>query len=164
MSDSTGVFVFTMNGGKGKWSRYDFPFSVDAFAQLGNDLYIRHGDVVSKVSDTVATDEVNGVATAFPGLVQWHYLDCGRPGATKMLESVDYVGTGQGPSVAIGYDQRNLAAFTPAYQLEDDTLPGTPAPIPAAAPTFSVKLTFAGGADWTVNAVTLNLLDTDGQP
>lgn len=163
MSTST-VFVHTLNGGKGKWSRYEFPFSVDAFAQLGNDLYIRHGDEISIVRNDVSTDDVDGVATDFSGVAQWHWLDCGRPGATKMLESVDYVGTGQGPSLSIGYDQRDLSAFTEPYLIDPDTLPGSPIPLPVAAPTLSVRLDFAGGAKWTVNAVTLHLNDMPGQP
>ena len=158
------VYVYTLNGGKGKWSRYLFPFAVDAFAQLGNDLYIRHGDEVSVVSEDVATDDVNGVPTDFAGLVQWAWLDNGQPGVTKMLESLDYVGTGQGPSLSIGYDQRDAAAFTDPYLIDPDTLPGDPIPIPVAAPTFSIKLDFAGGAAWSVNAVTLHLSSMAGQP
>lgn len=164
MSESSIVYVHTLNGGKGKWSRYLFPWSVDAFAQLGNDLYIRHGDEISIVSEDVTTDDVAGVATAFAGAVQWHWLDCGQPGTTKMLESVDYVGTGQAPSLSIGYDQRNLSAFTDPYLIDADTLPGGPIPIPVAAPTFSVRLDFAGGAAWAVNAVILHVDDLGGPP
>jgi hypothetical protein len=158
------TFVITMNGGKPKCSRYIFPFAVDAFAQLGNDLYIRHGDEVSVVSEDVATDDVDGVPTDFAGLVQWAWLDNGQPGVTKMLESLDYVGTGQGPSLSIGYDQRDTAAFTDPYLIDPDTLPGDPIPIPVAAPTFSIKLDFAGGEAWSVNAVTLHLSNMAGQP
>jgi hypothetical protein len=158
------VFVLTLNGGKGKWSRYAFPFSVDAFAQLGNDLYIRHGDEVSIVSKDVATDDKDGNSIDFGGVVQWHWLNCGKAGVTKMLESVDYVGSGQGPSISIGYDQRNPEAFTEPYLIDPDTLPGDPIPLPVAAPTFSVRLDFAGGEAWSVNALTLHLDDMGGQP
>jgi hypothetical protein len=160
----TVVFVYTMNAGKGKWSRYVFPFSVDAFAQLGNDCYIRHGDVVSKIDQSAVADEVDGAPVNFEGIVQWGWLDFGSPGETKMLESIDYVGTGQAPSVAIGYDQTNQAAFTDAYQIDDDTMTGSPIPIPVLAPTMSVKLTYAGGAAWSVQSVNMNLDDTMGQP
>ena len=158
------VFVCTMNGGKPKWSRYIFPWAVDAFAQLGNDLYIRHGDEVSVVDESLHTDDVNGSATAFAGLVQWPWLDNGQPGVTKMLESVDYVGTGQGPKLSIGYDQTSDSAFTTAYQLSSDTMTGSPIPIPVAAPTFSVKLAFDGGAAWKATAVTLRLASMRGNP
>lgn len=163
MSQTT-VFVFTLNGGKGKWSRYVFPFSIEAFTQLGNDLYVRHGDTVSKVVEGVYTDDVDGVGVPFPGLVQSQWLDLGAAGMTKMLESVDYVGTGQGPSLSIGYDQRSASAFTTPYLIDPDTLSGMPIPIPVAAPTFSVKLEYAGGQPWSLYAVNLNLIGMAGQP
>lgn len=158
------VFVHTLNGGKGKWSRYLFPFSVDAFSQLGNDLYIRHGDEVSVVDESVATDDKDGASIDFAGVVWWPWLDNGKAGQTKMLESIEYVGTGQAPSISIGYDQRNLSAFTTPYLIDADTLPGEPIPIPVAAPTMSVKLEFAGGESWAVNALSLNLINLQGQP
>lgn len=165
MTDST-VFVYTMNraGQVGAWSRYMFPFSVDCFAQLGNDLYIRHGDVVSIVRESAVTDEVDGNGVPFAGIVQWNWLDFGRPGAIKMLEGVDYVGTGQGPTIAIGYDQRNLAQFTTPYQLDPDTLPGGILPLPVAAPTMSVKLEYLGGSAWAMQAVNVYLHDMDNGP
>lgn len=158
------VFVCTVSAGQGKWSRYLFPWSIDAFAQLADTLYIRHGDEVSVVTDAVDTDDVAGVPTAFTGTVQWPWLDCGQPGMVKMMESFDYVGTGQGPSVAIGYDQANLGAFTPDYLISTDTLTGEPIPLCVAAPTLSVKLTFAGGAAWSLIEVILHVDDMWGRP
>lgn len=156
---SSTAFVYTLNGGKGKWSRYVFPFSIDAFAQLANDLYIRNGDVVSKIVEGLNTDDVAGEPVPFEGLVQWHWLDFGQPGAQKMLEGFDYVGTGQAPSISFGYDQRNVSTYSPAYALTEDTLPGTMIPYPITAPTLSVRLQFAGGAQWSVQAVQLYLHD-----
>jgi hypothetical protein len=161
---SSQTFVYSLSGSKGKWSRYTFPWAVDAFAQLGNDLYIRHGDEVSVVSEDVATDDTGDQSVPFAGAAQWHWLDCGASGTTKMLESVDYVGTGQAPSLSVGYDQRNLDAFTEPYAIDADTLTGGPIPIPVAAPTLSLRLDFAGGAPWTVNAVILHVDDLGGPP
>jgi len=161
---SSQTFVYSLSGSKGKWSRYTFPWAVDAFAQLGNDLYIRHGDEVSAVSEDVATDDAGDQSVPFAGMAQWHWLDCGASGTTKMLESVDYVGTGQAPSLSVGYDQRNLDAFTDPYAIDADTLSGGPIPIPVAAPTLSLRLDFAGGAPWTVNAVILHVDDLGGPP
>ena len=162
----TNVHVYTMAriGQAGAWSRYTFPFAVEAFAQLGDDLYIRHGDAISVVSDDVAHDEVAGAPIEFPGVVWWPWLDFGTPGETKMLEGFDYVGTGQGPSISVGYDQRSLAAFTTPYPIPNDTMPGGMTPIPVAAPTLSVKLTFAGGQRWNVQSVLLSVAPMQGGP
>lgn len=159
MSDDNIIYVYTMNAGKGKWSRYTFPFSVDAFAQLGNDCYIRHGDVVSKVDESAVADEVAGAPVNFDGIVQWGYLDLGSPGTTKMLDGFDIVGTGN-PSVAIGYDQTDMSRFTPAYAIGPDTVPGAIIPMPVAAPSFSVKVTYPGGQKWSLQSVQLYLDDT----
>lgn len=162
---STQVFVHTKSGSSGKWSRYIFPFAVDGFAQLGNDLYIRNGDQVSLVDEDAVSDQLEDESTVeFGGVAWWNWLDFGQPGITKMLEGFDYVGTGQGPSIQIGYDQRSLTAFTPAYQLDNDTLAGGIIPLPVSAPTMSVKLTFAGGAKWSVNAVHLSFFDLGNGP
>lgn len=58
------VFVYTMNqlGSAGSWSRYVFPWDIADFAHLGNDMFIRHGDEVSKVVDSATVDEVVGDA------------------------------------------------------------------------------------------------------
>lgn len=168
--DQTTVFVYSMTrvGKVGAWSRYVFPFTVESFAQLGNDLYVRHGDTISRVSEDVATDELpDGMGTIeqpFPGVVWWPWLDFGTPGATKMLEGFDYVGNGQGPSISIGYDQRNLSALTPPYQLENDTMPGGIIPLPVSAPTLSVRLDFAGGERWQVQSVLLSTHQLGGGP
>lgn len=163
---TTVVFVYSMTqtGKVGAWSRYLFPFSVDSFAQLGNDLFIRNGDVISRVVEGAVTDDVAGLPVAFPGVVWFPWADFGQPGVTKMLEGFDYVGTGQGPSISIGYDQRNVAAFTAPYLLDNDTLPGGIIPLPVSAPTFSVKLEYAGGEAWNMQSLLLGLYDLGNGP
>jgi hypothetical protein len=155
MSEST-VFVYTMNspGAAGKWSRYVFPFPVDAFTQLGNDLYIRHDDEVSIVRESAETDEIAGVPTNFDGRVQWNWLDLGSPGDTAELEGFDMEGSGE-PSISFGYDQRNTSAFTTPWSFDPDTIMGGIVPYPIMAPTLSVRMDFAGGTPWTLKRVIL---------
>lgn len=154
---TTTVYVCTMAGRKGKWSRYTYPFSIDAFAQLGNALYIRAGDSIVRVSEDATTDTYGGESIAFDGTVQWGWLDFGQSGVTKQLEGFDVVASGS-PSIAVGYDQRDTAAFTDAYAIDPDTLPGGIIPFPVAAPTMSVRLTFTG-APWSLSEVLLYLDD-----
>jgi len=150
---TTTVFVHTTSARKAKWSRYELPGSVEAFAQLADDLYIRIGDAIVRVDETATTDEALGVEQEIPGHVQWGYLDCGQPGVTKELEGFDVVGTGS-PSVSIGYDQRNLEAFTTPYAVDPDTLPGDIIPLFLAAPSLSVKVEYAE-APWSLSLANL---------
>ncbi len=159
----TDIYVFTLNGGKGKWSRYVLPVSVESFAQLGDRLYIRSGDRVLRVVEDLLTDSVAGVATPFSATVQWPWVDWGTPAITKQVIGFDIVGTGQ-PSVSFGYDQRNLATFTAPYAIDPDTLPGGMVPMPLMAPSLSVKVDFAAGTAWSMQSLTLYINETRGQP
>lgn len=154
MADST-VFVYTMTraGKAGAWSRYVFPFSVDAFTQLGNHLYIRHGDEVSIVRESADTDEVDGELIPFDGRAQWNWLDLGSPGDSAELEGFDMEGSGE-PSISFGYDQRNTSTFTTPWAFDPDTIVGGIVPYPLMVPTLSVRMDFTG-APWTLKRVIL---------
>jgi hypothetical protein len=164
---STNVLVYTRNGNKGSWSRYKFPFDVEAFAQLGDDLYVKYtddlGTRVNRISLSATTDGVSGGSQSIPGIVQWNWLDCGQPGVTKKLLSVDLVGTGS-PSISIGYDQASPAgsSYTTPHAISPaDTLTGGPVPLPVVGPSFSLKVTY-NAAGWALQAASLNMRDTRG--
>lgn len=163
----TEVFVHTLNGGAGKWSIYDFPFPVEAFAQLGDDLYIRTGDRILRVVDGLLTDHIvddDGDAdVAFAGVVQWPYVDFGTPGLSKKLRGFDLVASGD-PSVSFGYDQSNPATFTTPYNIPPDTYTGGVIPMPLRAPTFSLKIDFAPGTAWSLQSAGLYLSESRGSP
>lgn len=150
------VFVYTMNRGvqNGAWSRYVFPFTIEYFAHLENTLYMRHGDDVVFVDpDLLDDDGVN-----FDGVIQWQWLDFGRPGVNKNLIGFDVIGQGTS-SVEIGYDQTQGGWFTDPYPIPSDTYPGQIIPIPVQAPTLSVRLTYDGGQAWQWNALQIYLND-----
>lgn len=147
------VWVYTLNqtGQVGAWSRYEFPFAIDYIAQKGDDLYVRDGDTVFRLSDQIGTcdyytqDEF-GEPTGgdpFDALIQFPWLDMGAVGADKDLESFEVVGTGSA-SIEIGYSQTQPGYFTAPYQCPEDTVPGTPIPMPLSAPSFAVRLTYHG--------------------
>ena len=162
---TTTVFIYTLNqaGAPGKWSRYVYPFVIDNFAQLGDDLYIRSGDDVLKVDPSAVTDYAGDTtvptrSAVFPGIVQWPWLDFGNPGANKGMVGLDFVGTGA-PNLQIGYDQSNPLAYTVAFALPEDTVPGMVIPFPITAPSMSVKVSYPGGYKWKLQAVNLYLND-----
>jgi hypothetical protein len=104
------------------------------------------------------TGSQSGVHTAtayieFEGVVWWPALDLGTMGVTKQLDGFDLVCAGT-VTVQIGYDQRDPSVLT--------TLPGTRIPFPLAAPSFSLKLTFAGNQTWEQIAANLYINDFGG--
>lgn len=157
------VFVHTLNAGRGKWSRYLFPFQIDAFSQLGGELLIRAGDTVVKVKEGLLTDHVDGSDVGFSGAVQWPWIDAGQPGVTKQMIGFDLVAAGE-PSVSFGFDQADLARFTDPYPIPADTMTGGIIPMPLMAPSVSLRLDFAAGSAWNVRSATIYLNDGKWQP
>lgn len=160
----TEVFVYTVTrvGSVGAWSRYVFPFVVSAFAQLGEKQYLRAGDDIIELDDALVND-YDGDEDEVPvtGVLQWNWLDFGRPGGTKMLEGFDIVGTGAS-ALEVGWDQTNLSTFTTPYTMPADSLPGQMVPFALSAPSFSIRLTYQGA--WEFNALNVYLSDFGGAP
>ncbi|MBB3802055.1 hypothetical protein FHR47_002303 [Xanthomonas arboricola] len=162
MSSQFFVYSISAIGRVGAWSRYIVPFKVDDWCFAGEDLYIRSDDYIHVMDRDSLGDEISpGDIRPFQGLIQWPWLDFGQPGVTKMLYGFDMVGTGD-VSVQFGYDQTNGGAFTDPYLIPGDTVPGMVIPMPLAAPSISVRLTFDGTQDWQWNASCLYLQDLRG--
>lgn len=158
---TTEVFVYTKNSSVGAWSRYLFPFPIHEYRQLGNNLYIRSGDDILRVSEDTNQDfHGDDRASYFDGVVQWPWLDFGSAGADKMMEGFNVVMDGVA-QINFGYDEGDFAAFTEAYEVDGDTVPKTMIPYEMTAPSFSMKMTFVGAADnyWKVSAAALYLQD-----
>ncbi len=136
-------------------TRYEYPWPVDDTTQLNGDLYLRTGDDLMIV-DAEATDDDG---TVFEGVIETPNLDMGSPGVTKMMVGMDIVGYGEA-TVSIGWDQTNPAAYTDPYLLPADSIPGGFIPIPVSAPSFAVRLVYAGGQAWKLNAMNLYLQDS----
>jgi len=162
--DECEAFVYGTSrpGQVGAWSRYVFPFPVDDWTIAGDVLYLASGNHIHRVDESLTGDEVevNGQRQIvhFPGIVQWPWLDFGQPGMTKRLFGFDVVGEGA-MQVSFGFDQSQPAAFTPPWPVPADTVPGQIIPMPLAAPSLSVKLTWDGSTSWQLHAVTLYVQD-----
>lgn len=157
MSQTTVVYIYTINalGQPGKWSRYLFPFVVDAFVRLGDVLYIRSNNDFLRVDEDAVSDYAGDPRSVnFTGTVQWAWLDAGTPGVLKMFQGVDIVGQGT-PQIAIGYDQSNENTFTTDYTVSADSVPGMLIPIPVMCPSASVRVTYAGGEKWKLQGINL---------
>ena len=147
----TQVFVYTMNelGSRGAWSRYVFPWTLEAQAQLGNDMYLRSGDTIYLVDNTRLEDQdENGADVPVDMVIRWPYLEFGAPGITKQMLGFDVSGTGV-CEMRMGWDQRNFATMTSAYEINADTVTDGYIAMAMASPSFSMELTFRS-ADNTI--------------
>lgn len=161
---SSEVFVYTINhpNAPGKWSRYLFPFAIDAFTQLNDFLYLRSGDAIIRVDPDALIDCEGSAFEGYPpapfdGVIWWPWLDLESPGVDKQFLGVDVVGTGI-PTLDVGYDQSNIDAFTTPFDVPADSVPGQLIPIECMAPSFSVRITYKGGTagqKWQLQAVNM---------
>jgi hypothetical protein len=169
------ALVFTVNGqGLRTWSRYVFPDSITDWTINGGILYLRSaGNLVWQFDDGTLVDDSGGANVVFNGIIQWPYIDLGPLGINKSLEGIDIVGDGE-VIIQIGFNQSDKTSFndntgfstspsvTPPYTVTmADTVPGTPIPIPATAPSYTVILTFPGNQAWTWEAASLYFINTN---
>jgi hypothetical protein len=155
------VFVYTMTsiGGVGAWSRYVFPFTIEAFARLGEQLYIRAGDDVLRLSRQTAFD-YTGDPRAVPveGSIQWPWLEFGQLGRLKKMVGFDLTAEGSS-QVSVGPNQSQPAAFTRPCAVPPDSVPGNIIPMPVMAPSFSIRVEFLNGQQWEWKALNVYLAD-----
>lgn len=155
------VFVYTLNqvGKIGAWSRYVFPFAIDAYAQRGNSMFVRNGDTVFEITHDAGTVDFEGSPEEqpFEAVLHWPFLDFGSPGTETQLNGFDVVGFGQA-SISVGWEQKqitNPAFYTEPFLMPEDSLTGDMIPLPVVAPTMSLKLVYQGGQDWQFNALNI---------
>lgn len=161
--DKTVTYVYSMTtlGSVGAWSWYEFPWLVEGEAMLGNEVYLRSGDSVYVIDpDRLDDQDENGDDIEVEAEIQSHYLDMGSPGVTKMLIGVDLVGTGTA-DIAIGFNQGDLAHFTPDVSVTSDTLTGSIIPIPVSSPSLAMRLRYSStdnpdGWEWLASNFYIN--------
>lgn len=172
MSQST-VFVYTMNriGQVGAWTRYVFPFVIDDYTVLGEDMYLRSGNTVRRLTYARESDEMIVPAgdsfaieaVPFQWMFQSNWLDMGRMSVTKMLVGFDIVGTGN-PTIEFGYNQANGGLFTPPWEIPADSVPGQILMASLLAPSLALRITYTGDDVGKTGFEALNLWFNDMRP
>lgn len=132
------------------WSRYFLPSSVDAFAELGQELYIRSGNAVYKLDPNVSTDD----GLQFEVLLDLPYMDLKTPGQMKRIYGADLVMDGR-CEFSIGFDVRNQDAYTPPVRVKGNTRPMGMIPVECAGTEFSLRFRNYDNKPFRLDAVTL---------
>lgn len=167
------VYTITQVGQVGAWSRYVFPFAIDDWTQEGDDLFVRDGERVFRLSEDLGAVDFYLRESGGPGefgepfdaLIQWPWLDMGRPGQDKHMLSFDFVGYGEA-EIEFGFDQSEPGYFTDPYAMPADTLPAQEIPMELTAPSYSVRVRYHGWdpedpetdgqRHWSFNALAIN--------
>jgi hypothetical protein len=85
------VYTFSRTSKISAWSKYTLPFTIDDATVLNQELYVRTGNDVYRVSDSVYKDGVSSIPLVD---VQMFYQDGKRPGVLKQFTGMDIIGTG----------------------------------------------------------------------
>lgn len=93
------VYSFSRASKVSAWSKFTFPFSVDDACVLNQELYVRTGNDVYKVTDAVTKDGVSSVPLVD---VQMYFQDGKRPGVLKQFTGIDLICTGS-PSISFQF-------------------------------------------------------------
>lgn len=136
------------------WSQYFLSVNVDAFAELGQELYIRSGDAVYKLDEAAKTDD----NTQYDVLIQLPYMNFKKPGTLKRVYGLDVVVEGQ-CFVSIGFDVRDPDAFTPEVKVKGNTRGGGLIPVECTGTEFSIRLRNYDNKPFRVDALSLHFDD-----
>ena len=147
------VYVLSQSGQVGAWSRFVFPFAIDDVTHQGDDLFVRDGDTVLRLSEEIGACDLyedagggdGGGPSGHPfwAEMQTHWLDMGQPGREKSLDSFDLIGYGKA-EIAFAYAQEAPDVITGPIKVNPDTLRGDTVPIPLTAPSLSVRIRYSG--------------------
>lgn len=132
------------------WSQYFLSTTVDAFAELGQELYIRSGDSVFKLDAAVSTDD----GTQYEVLIQLPYMDFKTSGELKRIYGIDVVIEGR-CFVSVGYDVRDPDAFTPEVKVKGNTRPGGMISVECCGTEFSLRFRNYDNKPFRLDGVTV---------
>ena len=132
------------------WSQYFLSAPVDAFAELGQELYIRAGDTVYKLDESVYTDD----GTQYEVLIDLPYMDFKRPGSLKRIYGVDVVIEGR-CFFSVGFDVRDPDAYTPEVRVKGNTRPGGMIPVECVGTEFALRFRNFDDKPFRLDSVTV---------
>jgi len=145
------VWVYTLSriSKLAAWSFYQFPFTIDAMAQLANVLYLRAADVVYKVDPDVGTDD----GTQFQIDILFPFLNMKRPGQLKQILGADFVFQGEG-NVSYLYDANDPSLETTPRLIKGDTRPEGLVPVELTATEIAPHITYQGTGTFQFDMMT----------
>jgi hypothetical protein len=120
------VYSFSRTSKLSAWSQWTFPFSVDDACVLNQELYVRTGNDVYKVTDAVTKDGVSSIPLVD---VRMYYQDGKLPGVDKMFMGIDHVCTGQPTVSHLFYDESGTQRETVPAEYPAITEPGRLYPV-----------------------------------
>lgn len=144
-------YSFSKNQKLTAWAINDFPFSFSDAAVLAGALYLRSGNDVYRVDQTVFADD--GLVPLCE--VEMYYQDSQSPGILKMFTGFDGVVSGS-PDISFRFDPRSLDLITAPVQISGDLRPGDMNPMEICATSVAPVLTHQRNEAFEVGSLMLH--------
>lgn len=107
------------------WSVYDFPWTIDDATVLNQQLYVRTGNDVYKITTEVFKDGSLSIPLVD---VQMYFQDAGRPGVLKQFIGMRTTGVGS-PTVSYLFAAEDQTLESAAYELDPISVSGQLNPV-----------------------------------
>jgi hypothetical protein len=127
--DEAYVYSYSKTSKLSAWSIYDFPFTIDDATVLNQELYVRTGDDVYKVSEAVYKDGVSDIPLVD---IQMYYQDAKLPGVLKLFSGMDFMGEGT-PTISHKFNGADDSLETDEATFPENTEPGDLYPVELSA-------------------------------
>lgn len=146
------VFVYSVSRTAkiAAWSRYELPVSVDAWAELEGELYLRSGDDVYKLDEDGHTDDGQN----YEVLIQIPWMNFKSPGVLKHMYGIDIAMDGE-CLISVGMDARNPDCFTDEVRVIGNTYGGGLIPLECCGTEFSFRFRNTTNQPFQLNALTV---------
>lgn len=131
------AYSFSRTSKLSGWSKYTLPHAIDDATVLNQDLYVRAGDEVYKVSDAVYKDGVSSIPLVD---VEMYFQDGKKPGVLKQFTGQDVIGAGTWTVSHKFYSETGSVLETAGYALPAITEPGAMNPVELMATRIAPHL------------------------
>ncbi len=154
------VFVFTISRTSkiNAWSRYYFPFVVDNFTKLGEDIYIRSGEDVYIADPDSALDGTTPIDVN----ILTGYLPFKRPGRLKHIVGADVVCEGE-CEFSVLWDARDTSLETSPVTVSGDSRPGPLIPVEVMTTEAAFRFRSRNGKKFRLDSFSIYYHDLDSQ-
>lgn len=145
------VYSFSRTSKLSAWSKFTFPFTIDDATVLDQELYVRTGNDVYKVSTSVTKDGVSSTPLVD---IAMYFQDAQKPGVLKMWWGVDVIGTGT-PTISFLHDAADQTLESSTYQYPAITEPGTLNPVELCSTRIAPHIQHQIDEEFEISLVTL---------
>lgn len=146
------VFVYSISRTAkiAAWSRYELPVSVDAWAELEGELYLRSGDEVYLLDEDGYTDD----GELYEVVLQIPWMNFKSPGVLKHMHGLDIAMEGE-CLISVGMDVRYPEVFTDEVRVVGNSYGGGLIPLEVAGTEFSFRFRNVTDQPFRLNALTV---------